>query len=66
MITVSLNNQKITLADDKLNSAIQASGLEKQKFAVAINGDFIPRADYACTLLKNGDQIDIVSPVGGG
>lgn len=66
MITVSLNNQQTTLANDKLNTAIQLSGLDQQKFAVAINGDFIPRADYDSTTLKDDDQIDIVSPVGGG
>jgi len=66
MITVSLNNQKTSLANDSLNTAIQLSGLNKQKFAVAINGNFIPRAEYDSTILKNDDQIDIVSPVGGG
>lgn len=35
-------------------------------FAVAVNGDFIARVDYGKFELQDGDQVDIVSPVGGG
>lgn len=35
-------------------------------FAVALNGEFVPRTQYADTILKDGDALDIVSPVGGG
>ncbi len=35
-------------------------------FAVAVNGEFVPRHLYQATPLQQGDQIDIVSPVGGG
>ncbi|GAB1265054.1 sulfur carrier protein ThiS [Aurantivibrio infirmus] len=66
MINVSLNNKTINLPDSQLVSAIKASDIGEQKFAVAVNGNFIPRAEYAKVQLNNGDQIDIVSPVGGG
>jgi sulfur carrier protein len=35
-------------------------------FAVALNGEFVPRTQYSVVILKNGDALDIVSPVGGG
>lgn len=35
-------------------------------FAVALNGRFIAAAQYSDTLLKAGDQLDIVSPIAGG
>lgn len=44
----------------------QASKLIGKKFAVAINGDFIPRAKYEATQLNSDDQVDVVQAVGGG
>ncbi len=38
----------------------------KAPFAVALNGCFIAAAQYPNTLLKAGDQLDIVSPIAGG
>lgn len=35
-------------------------------FAIALNGEFVPRASYAEVTLNEGDELDIVSPVGGG
>lgn len=35
-------------------------------FAIALNGEFVPRTQYVEVTLKEGDALDIVSPVGGG
>lgn len=35
-------------------------------FAVALNGQFVPRREHARTVLRNGDQLDLIAPVGGG
>lgn len=35
-------------------------------FAVACNGEFIPRANYAGCEIQPGDRIDIVHPAAGG
>lgn len=35
-------------------------------FAVAVNLQFVPRAQYAATALNDGDQIEIIAPVTGG
>lgn len=44
----------------------QTSKLIGKKFAVAINGDFIPRTKYETTQLNPDDQVDVVQAVGGG
>jgi len=31
-------------------------------FAIALNGDFIGKADYPHTFVKSGDNIDILQP----
>ena len=67
MITISLNNESVSLpANTLLSDALQAWGYGDSKIAVAINGEFVPRSTYTERELLNGDQIDIVKPVGGG
>jgi sulfur carrier protein len=67
MISVSLNNEKHELQENTLLSdALQLWGYGDSKIAVAINQEFIPRSAYSQQLLAEGDQIDIVKPVGGG
>jgi sulfur carrier protein len=67
MIQVSLNNQPQTLAPDtRLSDALVVWGFGNSKIAVAINQEFVSRSLYAERILMQGDQIDIVKPVGGG
>lgn len=66
-IELSVNNEIKTLTDKALLSdALQQWGYGDSKIAVAINGEFVPRSTYPERELTNGDQIDIVKPVGGG
>jgi sulfur carrier protein len=66
-IQVSHNGTTETLpVATHLASAIDSWGYGDKKIAAAINGDFIPRGQYSLTTLNQGDNIDIVRPVGGG
>lgn len=66
-IELSVNNESVSLTDKTLLSdALQQWGYGESKIAVAINGEFVPRSTYTERELLNGDQIDIVKPVGGG
>lgn len=66
-ITVSVNGDllKIPTATSLLDAMAQWQFTDA-KCAVAINGEFIPRATYENTTLNDGDEVDIVAPVGGG
>lgn len=67
MITISLNNEpKQILANTLLSDALIEWGFGEIKIAVAINSEFVPRSTYSERKLQDGDQIDIVKPVGGG
>jgi sulfur carrier protein len=66
MIILSLNDQSLQLQEPATLRDLLDQQPPEGAFAVAINGDFVPRSQYAETPLQNGDQIDIVSPVGGG
>ncbi|HEY0891814.1 MAG TPA: sulfur carrier protein ThiS [Cellvibrio sp.] len=66
-IELSVNNESVSLTSKTLLSdALQQWGYGESKIAVAINGEFVPRSTYTERELLNGDQIDIVKPVGGG
>ena len=67
MIHISLNNEPKQIANDTLLSdALIQWGFGEIKIAVAINSEFVPRSTYTERQLQDGDQIDIVKPVGGG
>ena len=40
--------------------------VKRQYTAVAVNREVAPRSTYASTLLKEGDRVEIVRPMGGG
>ncbi len=67
MIEISLNGQ-LREVNEKLALAqlLEDLGYRCEKVAVAINSEFVPRADYANTFLRAGDAIDVVQPVQGG
>jgi sulfur carrier protein len=67
MINISLNNEPKKIAEQTfLSDALTQWGFSEIKIAVAINGEFVPRSTYSERQLEDGDQLDIVKPVGGG
>ncbi|MES2674375.1 MAG: sulfur carrier protein ThiS [Pseudomonadota bacterium] len=67
MITISLNNEtKEIVANILLSDALVQWGFGETKIAVAINGEFVPRSTYNLRTILADDQIDIVTPIGGG
>ena len=45
---------------------LQEMALAGKKIAVERNGEIVPRAAHAATLLADGDRLEIVVAVGGG
>jgi sulfur carrier protein len=41
-------------------------GMDLKYIAVAVNRDFIPRSEYDKIIIKEGDDVEIVSPQAGG
>jgi len=41
-------------------------GVKEEPFAVAINKEFVPQAHYKSTILRNGDELELVTPMQGG
>ena len=65
-LTLTPNGQALRLpAGSTLADAARASGVQPP-FAAAVNLQFVPRARYAETVLQDGDQLELISPVTGG
>ncbi len=66
-VEISLNGEPSSIvAGLSLQQALELWEFTSKKVAVAINGDFVPRSLYDNTQLSAKDQIDVVTPVGGG
>jgi sulfur carrier protein len=49
-----------------LDNLIGRLGLTGRRLAVEINGEIVPRSEYATRQLAEGDQVEIVQAIGGG
>ncbi len=67
MIRITLNGQPETLGEALTVSALlEQRQLAGKRLAVERNGEIVPRARHAHTLLCDGDRLEIVVAVGGG
>ncbi len=64
---VNVNGEPRTLPDDTtLAELLVDLGHEPESIAVAVNGDFVPRASRATRVLRSGDQVACFKPIVGG
>lgn len=63
---VSINGQQKHITAEQLSEALLELGYEDEGFAVAVNGEFVPRLTYSEYILSEHDQVDVVSPIAGG
>lgn len=64
---IFINGSKKSISGARdIGSVLQAEGYAGKLVAVAHNGEFVPRGDYAHTNLETGDSLEIVAPMQGG
>lgn len=67
MITLTVNNKNAELPPScSIQLALKQWGYDANIIAVAINGEFVPRGNYADYLIQAHDVIDVVAPIQGG
>jgi len=69
MVTISINNETRQFPQPVHLEELLRDYRERNPelaFAVAVNGEFVPRTQYPQVQLQDGDTLDIVNPVGGG
>ena len=64
---IQLNGEHFELPDGETVAALLARReLTGRRVAVELNLDIVPRSQHAQTVLKEGDQVEVVHAIGGG
>ena len=63
---VKVNGEEKDIAGKTLAEYFETTKYDMKRIATELNGDIVPKATYAETVLRDGDSIEIVSFVGGG
>ncbi len=66
--TIFINGERKPLSSSTLIELVEKNGVDSTKggVAVALNGEVVPRADWAQTSMKSDDKVEIVHIVRGG
>jgi len=63
---IQINQKPLALPDGATVADALAAYGARPPYAVALNGDFVARAQHGARTLQTGDRLDVVSPVAGG
>jgi sulfur carrier protein len=64
---IQLNGETLELPDGESVSALLTRlDLAGRRVAVELNLDIVPRSQHASTVLREGDQVEVVHAIGGG
>ena len=66
MVRVRLNGEPRELPEGATMAQAVAELTPAAGVAAAVNGDVVPRGAWAATLLRDGDQVEVVTAVHGG
>ncbi len=63
---LKINGESLELAGRTIAEYLAGTDYDPKRIAVERNGEIVPKAKYAETVLADGDRIEIVSFLGGG
>ena len=66
MDMVKINGKSLDIAGKTIEQYLETTNYDLKRIAVERNGEIVPKAQYAKTMLMDGDSLEIVSFVGGG
>lgn len=66
-MSIQLNGESYSWPEGQtVADLIEHLGLAGRRLAVELNRNILPRAQYATTLLKSNDCVEVVQAIGGG
>jgi sulfur carrier protein len=65
-VRVMINGEQREISSTRLDALLGELEYEGTHFAIALNYDVLPKSRWADTALKNGDEIEIITPRQGG
>ena len=63
---VTVNGEQRDITSARIDSLLSELDYEGTHFAIALNYDVLPRSRWSETPIKNGDEIEIITPRQGG
>ncbi len=63
---VKINGEEMNVAGMTFAEYLATTNYDPKRIAVERNGDIVPKSQYGDTLLCDGDNVEVVSFVGGG
>ena len=63
---VKINGEELNIAGKTIAEYLASINYDPKRIAVERNGDIVPKAKYGETILQDGDNVEVVSFVGGG
>ena len=65
-MSLMINGEQVEADGKTLSDYLKEAGYDTRGIAVERNGEVIPRSRYDSTILKDGDQVELVHCVAGG
>ena len=64
---IKVNGKEIELEKAaSVEMYLESTGYQMKRIAVELNGEILPKNEYADRILKDGDRMEVVTFVGGG
>ena len=63
---VRINGEQMNVAGTTISKFLQEAGYNMERIVVEKNMEIVPKANYDSILLEDGDEVEVVSFVGGG
>ncbi|HKD12083.1 MAG TPA: sulfur carrier protein ThiS [Thermoanaerobaculia bacterium] len=66
-LRIRVNGREVLIADGASVAALlETLSVSSPRVAVELNSEIVPKAEYATTMLGEGDELEVVEFVGGG
>ncbi|MCM0080076.1 sulfur carrier protein ThiS [Geomonas sp. Red32] len=65
-MNITANGEPVSIEPLTIQDYLVSLGIDPRRVAVELNRDILPKTQYADTMLKEGDSVEIVHFVGGG
>lgn len=63
---VKINGEELNIAGKTVAEYLATTNYDSKRIAIECNGEIVPKVQYGEKVLKDGDNVEVVSFVGGG
>ncbi|MCS7299082.1 MAG: sulfur carrier protein ThiS [Spirochaetia bacterium] len=63
---LTVNGEKREMSQSNLKEIVEALGFDTDRYVVVLNGEIVPKSKVKEVVVKEGDDIEILTIMGGG